>query len=454
MGSYLAEISLAALAIAVVVGIVRNVNVGPLSLAIALVVGYYMGGVKIKDIIAGYPVNVFLMLAGITYLFAIANINGTLEKVTKFAVKGVRGNVAMLPIVLFLLAFVLSSLGPGAITICALLAAPCMLLASQTKIPAFLMAVMVANGTQAGNMSPIAVAGVIVKGLGEKMGWPDWSFILWMNSLVYFFAIGIGAYLLFGGLKLWKQRAAGEASASVQVDVEPFNTHQYLTLAGIAILVIGVFFFKLDIGLGGFLVGTVLILLGAGDEDKAFKAMPWGAILMVTGVTVLIQLMSKIGGMALFAEIMAKQSTPYTATLVVGFWAALVSAYASTIGIILPAFIPMAPDLLAKIGGTDLLALVSSIVLCGHVTDVSPLSTLGAIFIANASGRSGQEEIVQRLAHLGLGHVTGWGYCLLVLVYSAGNTLGIFSLTSHRELPRDVTMLSVTSLGAEGDIYG
>jgi len=77
MGSYLAEISLAALAIAVVVAIVRNVNVGPLSLAIALVVGYYIGGVKVKTIIAGYPVNVFIMLAGITYLFAIANINGT-----------------------------------------------------------------------------------------------------------------------------------------------------------------------------------------------------------------------------------------------------------------------------------------------------------------------------------------------------------------------------------------
>ena len=45
----------------------------------------------------------------------------------------------------------------------------------------------------------------------------------------------------------------------------------------------------------------------------------------------------------------------------------------------------MAPDLLAKVGGAskDLLALLSSIVLCGHVTDVIPLSTLGAIFIAN-----------------------------------------------------------------------
>src|SRR5512143_527315 len=243
----LPELSLIALAVAVVVGIIRNVNVGPLSLAIALIIGYYIGGVKIRDLIAGYPVNVFLMLAGITYLFAIANINGTLTKLTNYAVRAVRGNVALLPIILFLLAFALSSLGPGAITICALMAAPCMLLASQTKIPAFLMAVMVANGTQAGNMSPIAVAGVIVKGLAEKLNMPDWSFILWMNSLVYFFAIGIGAYLLFGGLKLWKRGGAADAPVVMNVDVEPFNRQQYLTLAGIAVLVIGVIFFKVDI---------------------------------------------------------------------------------------------------------------------------------------------------------------------------------------------------------------
>jgi Na+/H+ antiporter NhaD/arsenite permease-like protein len=398
----LPELSLIALAIAVVVGIVRNVNVGPLSLAIALVIGYYIGGVKIRDLIAGYPVNVFLMLAGITYLFAIANINGTLVKLTNFAVRGVRGNVALLPIVLFILAFFLSSLGPGAITICALMAAPCMLLASQAKIPAFLMAVMVANGTQAGNMSPIAVAGVIVKGLAQKMNLPDWSFILWMNSLVYFFAIGIGAYLLFGGLKLWKRSGSTDVSAIMKVDIEPFNRDQYLTLAGIAVLVIGVIFFKVDIGFFGFLIGSVLILLKAADEEKAFKAMPWGAIMMVTGVTVLISLMSKIGGMALFADIMAKQSTPGTVTLVAGFWAGLISAYASTIGVILPAFVPMAPDLLAKIGGTDLLGLLSSIILCGHVTDVSPLSTLGAIFIANATEDQDRKKLFRSMLIWGL----------------------------------------------------
>jgi Na+/H+ antiporter NhaD/arsenite permease-like protein len=374
-----------------------------LSLAIALVIGYYIGGVKIKELMGGYPVNVFLMLAGITYLFAIANVNGTLSKLTNYAVKAVRGNVALLPIILFLVAFGLSSMGPGAITICALMAAPCMLLASQTGIPAFLMAVMVANGTQAGNMSPIAVAGVIVKGLAEKMGLPDWSFILWMNSLVYFFAIGLGAYLLFGGLKLWKRSSAGDvAAAMAKIDPEPFNRSQYLTLAGILALVIGVIFFKVDIAFGGFFIGTVLILFRAADEDKVFKAMPWGAIMMVTGVTVLINLMSKIGGMALFADIMAKQSTAYTVTLVAGFWSALISAYASTIGVILPAFVPMAPDLLHKVGGTDLLALISSIVLCGHITDVSPLSTLGAIFIASATETQDKKKLFRNMLIWGL----------------------------------------------------
>jgi len=130
--------------------------------------------------------------------------------------------------------------------------------------------------------------------------------------------------------------------------------------------------------------------------------MPWGAIIMVTGVTVLIQLMSNIGGMDLFASIMAKQSTPYTATIVVGFWAALVSAYASTIGIILPAFVPMAPDLLAKIGVTDLNGLISSIVLCGHITDFSPLSTLGAIFIANATEDQDKKKLFRDMLIWGL----------------------------------------------------
>ncbi len=70
------------------------------------------------------------------------------------------------------------------------------------------------------------------------MGITDFGFALWMNSLVFFFAIGIGAYLLFGGLTLWKQRVPGESAATGEVEVEPFNRQQYLTLAGITVAVL------------------------------------------------------------------------------------------------------------------------------------------------------------------------------------------------------------------------
>jgi len=402
MGAYLPEISLAALAVAVVIAIIRNTNVGALALGLALVVGYYLGGVKMKDILAGYPVSLFIMLAGVTYLFAIAQVNGTLEKLTKLAIKSVRGNVALLPIVLFFLAFGLSSMGPGSISVSALLAAPVMLLAAEVAIPPLLMALMVANGAQAGMMSPIATSGVIVGGVLQKMNITGWNFTLWMNMLVTHFAVGIAAYLLFGGLKLLKRKDGGERTALKNIVVEPFTLNQYLTLAGIAVLIVGVMVFKLDIGLGAFLIGSILSLIGVADEGKAFKAMPWGAITMVTGISVLISLMSKIGGMDLFAGIIAKFSTPFTATLVVGFLAALISAYASTTGVILPSFLPMAPVFLEKVGGGELLALVSTIIVAGHLTDVSPLSTIGAIFLANAGPNTDKNRLFRHMLYWGM----------------------------------------------------
>ena len=137
--------------------------------------------------------------------------------------------------------------------------------------------------------------------------------------------------------------------------------------------------------------------------------MPWGTIILVTGVTVLIELMKNIGGMKLFASIMGHVSTPFTATLVVGFFAALISAYASTSGVILPAFLPMAPLLLKEIGAptSDLLALVSSIVVAGHLTDLSPLSTTGAVFIAQAGPKTDKKKLFAQMM--------GWGLSMSVV---------------------------------------
>jgi di/tricarboxylate transporter len=394
--------SLIALLIAIVVSVTTSLNIGTLAIGLSLVVGNYIGGVKIPDIIKGYPTSLFILLAGTTYLFAIAQTNGTLEKVTKYAIKAVRGNVAMLPIVLFFLAFGLSAMGPGQITISALLAPPVMLLAAEVGISPLLMALVVGNGAQAGAMSPLAPPGIISASLVGKLGLTDAGMVLWMNMLITHVAVSVLAYFLFGGIKLLRTKDTGQRESLRSLQVEPFNRAQVLTIIGIFVLIIGAVFFKLDIGMGGFMIGALLSLFRCVDEGKAIKAMPWGTILMVTGVTVLVQLMSTVGGIDLFAALIAKMSTAYTVTLVAGFWSGLVSAYASTTGVILPAFLPMAKPLLQQVGGTDLMALLSSIIVCGFVTDLSPLSTTGAVFIANCPPKEDKTKLFRNMLIWGL----------------------------------------------------
>jgi di/tricarboxylate transporter len=395
-------VSLVALLIAIVVSVTTSLNIGTLAIGLSLVVGYYIGGVKVPDIIKGYPTSLFVLLAGTTYLFAIAQTNGTLDKITKYAVKTVRGNVAMLPIVLFFLAFGLSAMGPGQITISALLAPPAMLLAGEVGISPLLMALVVGNGAQAGAMSPVAPPGIISASLLGKIGITDVGMVLWMNMLIAHVAVSILAYFLFGGLKLLRTSDTGQRESLRSIQVEPFDRSQILTIIGIFVLIAGAVLFKVDIGMAGFMIGALLSLFKCVDEGKAIKAMPWGTILMVTGVTVLVQLMSTVGGMNLFAGLIAKMSTPYTVTLVAGFWSGLVSAYASTTGVILPAFLPMAKPLLEQVGGTDLMALLSSIIVCGFVVDLSPLSTTGAVFIANCPPKEDKTRLFRNMLIWGL----------------------------------------------------
>jgi di/tricarboxylate transporter len=414
-------ISLIALLFAILVSVVfSSLNIGALAIGLSLIVGHYFGGMKVDAIVKGFPTGLFILLAGTTYLFSIASTNGTLEKLTAYAVRSVRGRAGLLPIVLFFLAFGLSAMGPGQITTSALLSGPAMLIADQVGISPLLMALVVGNGAQAGAMSPIAPPGIISANILGKIGLTGVSGYLWLNMLiVHFVATGI-AYLMFGGLKLWKQAPAGETVQLLEHKVEPFTTKQLATLGGVAVLIALVVYgslpgarFKVDLGLGAFAMGSLLVLFKCADENKAIKSMPWNTILMVTGVTVLVNLMSDVGGMDLFAKLIAKMSSAGTVTLVAGFWSGLVSAYASTTGVILPAFLPMAKPLLAQVGGTDLLALVSSIIVCGFIVDLSPLSTTGAVFISNAGPKADKNKLFRDMLIWGLsmsvvGAITSW----------------------------------------------
>lgn len=68
----------------------------------------------------------------------------------------------------------------------------------------------------------------------------------------------------------------------------------------------------------------------------------------------------------------------------------------------MPAFIPLVPGLIEKLGGGDPMAIVSAINVGSHVVDVSPLSTIGAICIANAASHEDQKQLFQSLLLYGM----------------------------------------------------
>jgi Na+/H+ antiporter NhaD/arsenite permease-like protein len=209
---------------------------------------------------------------------------GTLDKLTKYTMKLAKGKPGLLPIVIFSLTMILTAVGPGNIAMIALIAPIAMAIAGEAKISALMMSIMVVNGANAGAFSPIAPTGLISEALVAKIGLPNISWVNFFNNIIGNFFVSLLAYFLFGGIKLWK--SSDERSDWESIDIERFDRKQWMTLAVIGILIVAVIGFKLNVGLTAFVLAILISILGLADESKAVKAMPWNAIMMVSGVSI------------------------------------------------------------------------------------------------------------------------------------------------------------------------
>lgn len=396
----LAALSLTALVVALVVSCISQINIGVLALVLAWIVGVYAGGMKVEQVLAGFPVPLFLTLVGITLLFAQAQGNGTLDRLAQRAVRLCRGRAGMIPIIFFVLTAAMSAAGPGNIAATALMAPLGMAAAGRYGIPPFLMAIMIANGASAGSVSPIAPTGIIVNGLVETIGLPDVRWTIFANNLLAHAAVAFTGYLVFGGLTLLRDTTTATAAA----DDAPaaIGWPHWLTIAIIAALIAGAIVFNINVGLAALLGALLLTLARAASDTAAIKTMPWSAIVMVTGVTVLVSLLEKTGGMTLFTEFLGHLSTTSTVTAVTAFFTGLVSIYSSTTGVVLPALLPTVPGIVEHVPNASAMSIVSSMVVGGHLVDVSPLSTLGALCLAAAPQGTDTRRLFNQLLAWGV----------------------------------------------------
>lgn len=247
-------------------------------------------------------------------------------------------------------------------------------------------------GANAGCASPLSLTGILAKELSEPLGYTGFSLHLFLSTLLSGFVFTVVVYILFKGYKV---KADNPMKLS---DIPKFNRNQKITMASIAIMVVCCIGFKLDTGLFAFVMAAVLILLGCADEKKAIKGIPWGTLLMICGVGVLVNMIDLMGG--------------------------ILSWVSSTTAVVMPTLYPIAAELCEKFAGTNYVEIIAAVTATSFAAAISPLSTGGAIIMSSysAAKETTTEELNKMFYTLFALSVANVGINVLM------SALGIFNL--------------------------
>jgi di/tricarboxylate transporter len=430
-------VSILVLGLIFVVATLLPVNIGVLAFAAAFLVGTLVADQSSDDIIAGFPSDLFLTLVGITYLFAVAQNNGTVDWLVDLAVRAVRGRIGAMPWIMFGLAAALTAVGavsPGAVAIIAPIALG---FAAQYQISPLLMGLMVIHGAQAGGFSPISIYGGITNGVVEEAGLPLNEVATFLASLFANLGVAVLLFVVLGGRDLLRRRvettegAAGDpdddrptpegrprvlaaspqqgAQAYGDAEMEarteerelergpreqppeppaddrppPSRPYQLLTVAGILTLAALTLFFELDIGFVAITIGLALTLIAPQLQKRAVGQVPWPEILLITGVGTYVGVLDEMGTIDYVGESVADLASPLLVALLLCFIGAVVSAFASSTAV-LGSLIPLAVPFLQAGTGVNPVGFIAAFAVSSTIVDVSPFSTNGALVLANA----------------------------------------------------------------------
>jgi len=384
-------ISLLSLVIAIIIGFWKNINVGLISLGFALIVGYYLGGIPVNTIIGYWPIKLFFTTFGITLLFSIAKLNGTLEKISKTIIYQSKGRKVLIPIIFYFLALVIASVGPGNISTSALLLPIGLAIAFRTKISVLMMSVLIILGSIAGGLSPLAPNGIVALELANSNGVGDLGYKIYIMNIIAMTFFSAIVFIVLGG---WKLRGKHiEISKAGK-----FDKFQIYTLIAIVILVTWVVVTGVNVGFAAFLMSAILLILKAANQEEAIKHVPWSTLLLICGTAVLISVINEVGGVALLTDFLSKLMNQSTAVPIMGLLSGVMSIFSSAVGVVMPTLIPTTVDLSTELGGAVSPAILTiTIAVASHIVTMSPFSTMGALALASSPETIDKKSLFKNL---------------------------------------------------------
>lgn len=387
---FLPQISLLVLVLVIAVGFIKKINIGFFSIGAAFILAFVstklevtIAGtdklLKISNVAKGFSSSMFVTLVGVTFLFGMASQNGTLDLFSKKIVALVGKRTYLIPILMFVLSAFISAIGPGHIAAGILMTTFAVYLAFELKINPMATALYAKLGANAGCASPLSMTGILAKELSDPLGHSGFGAHLFLTTFLSGFVYTLIMYIVYKGYNV---KADNPLKLS---ELPAFNRNQKITMGAIVVMVICCIGFKLDTGLFAFVMASVLIMLGCADEKKAIKSIPWGTLIMICGVGVLVNMIDLLGGIILISDTLSKFMTAHTAAPIMAATSGILSWVSSTTAVVMPTLYPIASEICEKFNGVDYTNLISAITATSFAAAISPLSTGGAIIMSSYS---------------------------------------------------------------------
>ena len=389
---------------------------GALAIAAAFVLGMCVlpgdFDAKVDQIAGGFPGDLFVVLAGITYLFAIAKNNGTVDWLVQAALRSVGGRAALVPWVMFLVAAAATSVGAVGPATVAMLAPIGIAFALRHGRNPVLVGLMIVNGASAGSFSPIGVFGSITNNVVERNGLEGSPPTLFVTCFLFNVLLGVIAVALFGGQTRAVRSEVGLAAADTDaatavpatVAIPTLNLYRTLTVVGLLVLATGALLFDLDVGFSAFVLAVLLSAVDPAGAKGAVNQIAWSTVLLVCGIVTYVSLMQTLGAIDYLGGSVAAMGAAVAGALAICYIGGLVSAFASTTGI-LGALIPLAVPFLQR-QDVSAIGLIAALGISASAVDSSPFSTSGSLVVANAPEEA-RELVYRRLLQ--------WGASMVVL---------------------------------------
>ncbi|MDN5620603.1 MULTISPECIES: SLC13 family permease [Psychrobacter] len=401
---------IAAIVISIVLGYTTKINIGLFAIVFAYLIGCFGMKLSAYEVIKLWPLKIFFVIFAVTLFYNFSLANGALEKLCEHLIYKCRHFPAFLPLAIFFAATTVAALGAGYYTVLATMAPMILLLSKRTNLNIIIATLSVNYGALAGANFITSQSGVIFRELMSGAGVA--------NDNTFTYGLGIFAATFLMPIVLLGSYSFINAKTSkiaIQTVVPaPFDTKQkksimliFMMMAIVLVVPISNLLVpnvdaieflnaRIDIGFIAIFFALMSLFLKLGDEKTVIALIPWNTLIMICGVGMLISLGVEVGVIYELTEWLSTNVPIWMIPFLVFIISAIMSIFASTLGVVAPTLFPMVPAL-AVASGLSPFFLFICIVIGAQSSSISPFSSGGSLILGAAQVHIDKNKLLHTL---------------------------------------------------------